>query len=136
MVYVDTESTPATRFTRTKTTHRAVYSAARARAGLSPLPTPADAHIDVLLYSPDGLVSETSIRNVAFKRGGVWITPRADSGCLPGVTRRLLLEEGRIFEGDVCKDDLERDKVVLTFNGVEGCCVARLAFLSDKFSSV
>lgn len=126
VLYVDTEPTPTSRFTRTKTTRRTVYNTARARAGLTPLPTPSDAHIDVLLYTPDGLITETSIRNVAFMRGGVWVTPCAESGCLPGVVRRLLLEEGRVVEGDIRKDEIQQDEVVLTFNGVEGCCLARL----------
>ncbi|EKM61509.1 uncharacterized protein PHACADRAFT_156762 [Phanerochaete carnosa HHB-10118-sp] len=106
-----------------------MYNAARARAGLGPLPVPADAHIDVLLYTPDDHVTETSIRNIAFKRGNVWLTPRAKSGCLPGVVRQLLLSEGRIIEGDISRSELQADEVVLTFNAVEGCYLARLAFL-------
>lgn len=129
VIYIDTEPTPASLFTRTKTTQRMAYDAARARAGLTPLPTPDTAHVDVLLYAPDGLVTETSIRNVAFKRGDAWITPRAGSGCLAGVVRRLLLDEGRIVEGDIYRSELQADEVIMTFNSVEGCHLARLASL-------
>lgn len=130
-IYIDSEPTPASRFTQTKTTERSAYNAARARAGLSPLPKPSDAHIDVLLYSPDGFVSETSIRNVAVRRGEKWITPHVQSGSLPGVVRRLMLEEGLIEEGAIRKEELRRDEVVLTMNSVEGCCLGRIACLSD-----
>ncbi|KIP11680.1 hypothetical protein PHLGIDRAFT_82934, partial [Phlebiopsis gigantea 11061_1 CR5-6] len=82
--------------------------------------------MDVLLYNADGIATETSIRNVAFRRGGQWVTPGSDSGCLPGVVRRALLEEGQIVEGDVRKEELCVDETVLTFNGVEGCCLGRL----------
>ena len=126
-IYIDSTPTPTSLYTWTKTTHRPIYNAARARVGLTPLPQPSDAHIDVLLHNPDGLVTETSIRNVAFRRGDQWVTPRSDSGCLPGVVRRVLLEEGRVVEGDIRTEELCVDETVLTFNGVEGCCFGRLA---------
>ena len=131
IIYVDTKPTLPSLFTRTKTTRRAMYIASRERVGLAPLPQPTDAHMDVLLYTPEGLVTETSIRNIAFRRGDKWVTPRTQSGCLPGVVRRLMLEEGLLIEGDIRKEELVRDEIVLTMNGVEGCSLGRLAFLSD-----
>ena len=112
-----------------------MYNAARARAGLTPLPRPDDAHLDVLLFNPQGLLAETSIRNIAFRRGNQWVTPKLESGCLSGVFRRVLLEEGRLVEGVVRGDELRLDETVLTFNGVEGCCLGRIAFLSDSDTS-
>lgn len=131
-IYTDSEATPTSLYTRTKSTYRPVYNAARARAGLTPLPRPSDANIDVLLYNLDGLLMETSIRNIAFRRGDQWVTPRLESGCLPGVFRRVLLEEGRLVEGDIRREELRLDEPVLTFNGVEGCCLGRVAFLSNS----
>lgn len=135
ITYIDSEPTPSSLFTRTKTTHRPMYNASRARAGLTPLPLLADAHKDVLLYTADGLVTETSIRNIAFRRRDKWITPSTPSGCLPGVVRRVMLEEGRLIEGDVRVGELRHDETVLTMNGVEGCALARLAFLSNTVAS-
>ena len=88
--------------------------------------------MDVLLYNSNGFITETSIRNVAFRRGNQWITPRSESGCLPGVSRRVLLEEGTIVEGDIRREELCLNETILTFNSVEGCCLGRLALLSSR----
>ncbi len=128
-IYIDPESTSSSIFTSTKTTYRGSYNSARERLGLSPLPTPSSQHLDVLLHTPEGFVTETSIRNIAFHRGGKWVTPSAQSGCLPGVMRRLFLEQGRFVEGDVRIKDVILGETVLTVNGVEGCCMGRITSL-------
>ncbi len=97
-LFVDTEPTPsAGLFSSTKTTERTIYDAARARVGL-PLQPFSDA--DVILYNPDEHVTETSVSNVAFYRSHRWVTPPLSTGCLPGVTRRWLLQHKRIFEAE------------------------------------
>ena len=130
IVYIDPQHTHPSIFTSTKSTQRTLYNDARKRVGLGPLPAPSDAHVDVLLHSSDGLVLETSIRNIAFRRGDVWVTPRASTGCLPGVMRRLLLERGVLVEGDIKVEDIGLGEVVLTFNSVEGCWLAKVAVFS------
>ncbi|PCH34160.1 hypothetical protein WOLCODRAFT_113269 [Wolfiporia cocos MD-104 SS10] len=132
-IRLDTCPTSPSLFTRTKTTHRLEYTAARARMSIPPLPAPSNA--DVLLYNPSGEITETSIRNVAFWRRAPpqWVTPHAEVGCLPGVMRRWLLEQGRIVEaqvGELVKDDLVEGEYILTFNGVEGCRIGRIALPS------
>ncbi|KZT27710.1 hypothetical protein NEOLEDRAFT_1060166 [Neolentinus lepideus HHB14362 ss-1] len=142
-LYIDSQPTPPTIFTRTKTTNRKHYDEARTRAGLFPMTTasasssvanhpaantaqPSDC--DVILFTPESLVSETSIRNVAFRRtfpsGSIaWLTPPLSTGCLPGVMRRYLLDQGRIQEardGDLKKEDVTTGQWVMVFNGVEG----------------
>ncbi len=53
----------------------------------------ADARADeALLFTPDGHLSEASAANVFFVRDGVLCTPSLDCGCLPGVTRRAVLD--------------------------------------------
>jgi branched-chain amino acid aminotransferase len=47
---------------------------------------------EVLLLNERGEVSECTSANVFIARAGVVVTPPLDSGCLPGVTRELLLE--------------------------------------------
>ena len=127
LVHIDPEPTTPSVFTRTKTTHRPMYNDARVRVGLSPMPTPTDAHIDVLVHNAGGLVMETSIRNIAFRRGDQWVTPSTASGCLVGVVRRLMLEEYGIVEQDVYLNEVKRGEIVLTFNGVEGMQLAKIA---------
>ncbi|KAL0068532.1 Aminodeoxychorismate lyase [Marasmius tenuissimus] len=119
---MDTSPTPSSLFTSTKTTQRSHYDAARARAGLQSYADP----IDVLLYNEEGMITETSITNVAFYRGGGWVTPVSRTGCLEGVMRTWLLERGRIKEDVVTKESVEDGEEVLVFNGVAGCRRARI----------
>lgn len=128
-IYLDTCCTPSSIFTRTKTTHRPEYSAARSRIGVPPLPTPSNS--DVLLFNESDELTETSIRNIAFLRGTPprWVTPRADTGCLPGVMRRWLIEHDRVVlahEEEIRRESLKDGEYVLTFNGVEGCRFGRI----------
>ncbi|MEX0833365.1 MAG: aminodeoxychorismate synthase component I [Actinomycetota bacterium] len=53
---------------------------------------------DVLLVNERREITESTIANVAVELDGKWFTPPADSGCLPGVYRQELIEEGRIEE--------------------------------------
>jgi len=75
---------------------------------------------EVILLNERGEVSECTSANVFLVQGSrVW-TPQLTSGCLPGVTRAVLLEEVRaqgleIFEKTVYPQDLEAaDEVFLT----------------------
>ena len=113
------EPTLASLYTTTKTTHRTPYDVARARAGII-----LGAPTDVLLFDGQGRLMEASIRNVALWRDGQWVTPADEVGCLPGVTRRWLLEHGRVVpdrDGVLEREKILDGEVVLTFNGVEGC---------------
>ncbi|EPQ60263.1 hypothetical protein GLOTRDRAFT_124019 [Gloeophyllum trabeum ATCC 11539] len=149
-LYLDTEPTSPSIFTSTKTTNRKHYDDARKRAGIRPMTTASasssaanhpEAHTlqssdcDVLLYTPDLLISETTIRNVAFPRSSpsgaaIWLTPSPSTGCLPGVMRRYLLDQGRIQEakhGELRKEDVTPGQLLLVFNGVEGVRIGRVA---------
>ncbi|KAI0931494.1 hypothetical protein AcW1_001117 [Taiwanofungus camphoratus] len=136
-IHPDIRPTTSTLFTRTKTTYRPHYTAARTRLNIPPLPTPSNA--DVLLYTPSGELTETSTRNIAFFRGSPphWVTPRTETGCLPGIMRRWLLGKGRVTEAvqrELTRDDLVEGEYVLTFNGVEGCRLGRIMFVSRDIS--
>ncbi|KDQ63126.1 hypothetical protein JAAARDRAFT_120492 [Jaapia argillacea MUCL 33604] len=150
-LYLDTQPTPPSIFTQTKTTNRRHYDDARSRAGLprlttssasvtsssssagkgSPNGSPID--MDVILYTPSNLLMESSIRNIALFRNNRWVTPSTTStGCLPGVMRRYFLEQGKIFEADdaeIRTQDLKEDEWVVVFNGVEGVRLGRVARL-------
>ncbi|KAI0363147.1 hypothetical protein BV20DRAFT_975993 [Pilatotrama ljubarskyi] len=124
IVHLDRVPTPLSAFTRTKTTLRDHYNSARDRFNIPPPPT--SSQDEVLLYNEKGDIMETSIRNIAFIRRSppCWVTPSTSSGCLPGVMRRFLLEQGRIAEcteGELTRESIFDGEYVLTFNGVEGC---------------
>ena len=88
-----------------KTTRRSVYEV---RAARHP-----DADHVVLINERDE-VTETTIANLAVWLDGRWWTPPVDSGCLPGVERRRLIEEGTLTERTLsCRDLRAADRVAL-----------------------
>lgn len=70
---------------------------------------------EVLLLNERGEVSELTSANIfAVQGSNVW-TPPLSSGCLPGVTRAVLLELGRVKEKTLFPEDLEScDEVFVT----------------------
>ena len=92
-----------------KTTHRSFYPAARPAGGECD---------DVVLWNEQGQATETTIANLVVQQGGRLITPPVESGLLPGVFRRHLLETGQIVEGVVTLDDLRRAERVFAVNSV------------------
>ncbi|HEU0120410.1 MAG TPA: aminotransferase class IV [Bryobacteraceae bacterium] len=75
---------------------------------------------EVVLLDEAGRVSECTSANLFAVFGSEVITPSLDCGCLPGITREILLEEIRvegitIREGTLRLEDLERaDGVFMT----------------------
>ncbi len=75
---------------------------------------------EALLLDERGRVSECTSANIFMARGGRVCTPPLHSGCLPGVTRDLLLHEVHIpgiqvLEEDLTLEDLARaDEIFLT----------------------
>lgn len=136
-VYVDSEPTTRSLFTETKTTLRDVYDHAKSRISSRVGTGVAAGDWDVLLYgtsignnandteSGKETIMETSIFNVAFFRSSRWLTPSSgQTGCLPGVMRRFLLESKLIEEDhdrELTKNSIHADEYVLLFNGVQGC---------------
>ncbi|KAM6500319.1 Aminotransferase [Amanita muscaria] len=126
-LWLDTESTPISLFTVTKTTHREHYDAARARVRLPPFSQATKE--DVLLYNPQGEITETSVSNVALWRNGRWLTPPSEAGCLIGTVRRWLLEHHLIEDADMgvlMKDAIKSGDYVLVFNAVAGCRLGKI----------
>jgi para-aminobenzoate synthetase/4-amino-4-deoxychorismate lyase len=83
-------------FLRIKTTRRQVYDAARAsRPGLD----------DVVLWTPGGDITESTVANVVVELNGTLYTPPATAGLLPGVFRAELLQAGRIHERAISKPE-------------------------------
>ena len=85
---------------RHKTSDRGFYEDAQAVARTH------GAH-EALFVREDGLVTEGCVTNIFLERDGVLLTPRAQSGLLPGVLRGSLLAEGKAREADLTMADLE-----------------------------
>lgn len=105
---------PADRFLFHKTTQRATYARAleeARRAGFD----------DVLFLNRRGEVTEGAISNIFIEKDGRWFTPAVESGLLPGVYRRYLLElRPEIEERVLCEDDLRAADGIYLANAVRG----------------
>lgn len=61
---------------------------------------------DAILLSPDGsLVESTTCNLIIFTEEG-WMTPPLSSGCLPGITRSLLLENFGVKEKEITSEEI------------------------------
>ena len=68
---------------------------------------------EVLLLNERGEVSECTSANIFIVRDGQVLTPPLDSGCLPGVTRELLLEMAPV-EGIAIREETLRLEDLMT----------------------
>ncbi len=59
---------------------------------------------DEILIVKNGFITDTSVSNIIFKSGNLWVTPA--NPLLPGTCRERLLKEGKIFERRVRPVDL------------------------------
>jgi para-aminobenzoate synthetase/4-amino-4-deoxychorismate lyase len=100
---------------RHKTTDRAFYAAASARAGA----------FEVIFERPDGLLTEGSFTNLFVARAGKLVTPPLDLGLLPGIHRAMLIESGEAVEDEVTASDLNGEFFLA--NDLRGMMRARLA---------
>jgi len=62
------------------------------------------ADCDEVIFTHKGLLTDTSIANIALRCEGVWYTPR--SPLLPGTTRARLLDTGRLQTKDIHLSEL------------------------------
>jgi para-aminobenzoate synthetase/4-amino-4-deoxychorismate lyase len=94
-----------------KTTRRSTHEARTARH------PEAD---EVLLFNERGEVTESTIANVAVLLDGRWWTPPIDAGCLPGVERGRLIENGRLVERTLTLDDLQAAEEIALVSSLRG----------------
>jgi para-aminobenzoate synthetase/4-amino-4-deoxychorismate lyase len=73
---------------------------------------------DVLMVNERGEVTEATIANVAVKLDDAWWTPPIGSGCMPGVYRALMLQEGRISERPITVEDVRQAQGLALLNSV------------------
>lgn len=94
-----------------KTTTRKVYDDARAAA---------QGYDEILLWNPQGELTEATASNLVVELDGVRVTPPVSCGLLPGTAREALLEEGEVRERVVRVDDLPRTTGLWLLNSVRG----------------
>lgn len=75
---------------------------------------------DVLLVNERGLVTESTIANVVFRFGDLWVTPPVADGLLPGVMRAQLLADGSVVEESVSVERAVTADAVALVNSVRG----------------
>ncbi len=68
---------------------------------------------DALLLSTKGEMSCGSTSNILIKRANQWLTPRLESGCLPGIMRQQGLNAGLIKEAKIMPAPEENDEWLL-----------------------
>lgn len=76
---------------------------------------------DDILIIRNGEVTDTSIANIAFRRGGDWFTPQ--NPLLPGTQRQLLIDMGKIRPLLIRKEDIpsfESFRLINAMIGFEG----------------
>ena len=61
---------------------------------------------EVIFVGKDGRLTEGSISAIFVERGGKFLTPRLETGLLPSVLRREMIDDGRAEEADLNIDDL------------------------------
>ena len=108
---------PENPFLYHKTTRRDVYEQAlRSVSGCD----------DVLLWNPDGFLTETTIANIVVDMGGERFTPPVNCGLLGGTYRQWMLDQGEIRERKIHMDELPRIHGLALINSVRGERPARL----------
>lgn len=106
---------------RFKTTRRQIYDAARlARPGAD----------DVVLWTQDGAITESTIANVVVELDGTLYTPPAAGALLPGVFRGELVRTGRVRERTILKHEAVSAPRVWLINSLREWIEAEWALIS------
>jgi para-aminobenzoate synthetase/4-amino-4-deoxychorismate lyase len=89
-------------------------------ADRSQYPASEDEAVEVVLVNLDGDITETDRSNIMLRLDGRWLTPMVSDGCLPGVYRSRLLEDGEVDEARLSIDDLHRAEEIAVTNALRG----------------
>ncbi|MGR3621542.1 aminotransferase class IV family protein [Pseudophaeobacter sp.] len=101
-----------------KSTRRGLYD--RVRAGL------ADGLDEMLFLNHRGEICEGTISNIAVQTpDGRWLTPPTVSGCLPGICRQDLLDQGALCEAVLMPADLVGARDIKLMNALRGAIAAQ-----------
>lgn len=81
---------------------------------------------DVVFVNEKNEICETTRHNIYIKKEGQLITPPLSSGLLPGVFRSKLLEEKKVLEQVITKEDLCKSSEIFLSNALTGLISASL----------
>jgi para-aminobenzoate synthetase/4-amino-4-deoxychorismate lyase len=81
---------------------------------------------DVVLWNERGEVTEASSANIVVALAGELWTPPLSSGLLAGTMREDLLENGRLREKVITKDELLSADAIYLINSVRGWRTAKV----------
>lgn len=80
-----------------------------------------------IFFNNRGELCEACTANVFVKIDGHWLTPRLDSGCLPGVMRELVLErDPGIREAVITREQFARAEEMFLTSAIRGVVPARM----------
>lgn len=83
---------------------------------------------EALFIGEDGLLTEGCFTSIFVPRDGVWLTPPAGIGLLPGVLRAAMLADGRAREAELRLDDLANGFAIgNALRGLMPACLLELA---------
>ena len=74
--------------------------------------------VDEVIIEKDGLLTDTTISNIAFYRDGKWYTPKKP--LLEGTMREKFVKNGILHPKDISKDDLDNYTHVALINAMIG----------------
>lgn len=81
---------------------------------------------DVVLVNTRGEVTESTIANLAVLIEGCWYTPPLESGCLPGIRRGLLIEQGQLIERVLTVEEVAAADQIALVSSLRGWRPAKL----------
>ncbi len=81
---------------------------------------PSNENREVVLVNLDGDVTETTISNLMVRLGDDWFTPPVSSGCLPGIFRQKMINDGLVAERTVSLDEFRSADEIAVTNAVRG----------------
>ena len=84
---------------------------------------------DEILIVKNGLITDTSIANVAFFDGKMWLTPKEP--LLRGTTRERLIEEGKISPAVISPKDLVHYGKMALFNAMIDFAIITIENISE-----
>ncbi|EGA91354.1 para-aminobenzoate synthase component II [Planococcus donghaensis MPA1U2] len=102
-----------------KTTHREVYKQASAELSKE--------FFSVLLWNEKQQITEFTIGNVVVEKEGRFFTPPVKCGLLAGTFRQHLLDEKKIEEKIILKEELKEYDAIWFINGVRGWLAVELS---------
>lgn len=74
---------------------------------------------DGIRFNKKGQVCESAVANLLLRIEGIWCTPNLASGCLPGITRELMIEWLDIQERAVEADELDQSDAIFLLSSLK-----------------